>query len=229
MSAGISITATAAEKGRHITVAANGVGVLHSDKLDLQSATSRKRFTGATMQVAYKDVPADDWPADVRHDRKATARPGALPPGADSTATADISDDRRVASLAKMPADVRGDAEEFLADPKILERAVADITAAGVVGESRLTATLYLIGVSAQLPRPLSAIIRGPSAGGKSYIVEQTATWFPPEVVLHATSLTTNALYYFEPGCSGIGGSSRANGRVSRTMTEPRRHEPCGR
>ena len=53
-------------KGRHITVAANGVGVLHSDKLDLQTATSRKRFTGATMQVAYKDVPADDWPADVR-------------------------------------------------------------------------------------------------------------------------------------------------------------------
>ena len=38
MSAGITVTATAAEKGRHITVAANGVGVLHSDKLDLQSA-----------------------------------------------------------------------------------------------------------------------------------------------------------------------------------------------
>ena len=101
-----------------------------------------------------------------------------------------------------MPTDVRGDAEEFLADPKILERAVADITAAGVVGESRLTATLYLIGVSAQLPEAAIGNHSGPKCRREELHRRADGDVVPARGRLNATSLTTNALYYFPPGAT---------------------------
>jgi hypothetical protein len=50
------------------------------------------------------------------------------------------------------------------------------------------------------LSKPLAAIGRGASSSGKSFLCERVSRLFPPEVVLHATGMTTNALYYFEPG-----------------------------
>jgi hypothetical protein len=81
-----------------------------------------------------------------------------------------------------------------------LERVAADIGKLGVVGEKVNRTILYLVGTSAQLPRPLAAITRGSSSSGKTFLSERVSLLFPPEVALHATSLTTNSLYYFPPG-----------------------------
>jgi hypothetical protein len=99
-----------------------------------------------------------------------------------------------------MPADVRADAEALLSDPRLARRVCEDVRRAGVVGEQKLALALYLVGTSAQLRKPLAAIVRGPSTSGKSFVVDRVAGFFPAEVLLRATSLTSQALYYFPPG-----------------------------
>ncbi|NMC19575.1 MAG: hypothetical protein GYA33_04075, partial [Thermogutta sp.] len=42
--------------------------------------------------------------------------------------------------------------------------------------------------------------LQGPSSSGKSFVLDRVADLFPPEAVLRATALTTNALYYLPPG-----------------------------
>ena len=81
-----------------------------------------------------------------------------------------------------------------------MDRIPEDLRAAGIIGETKLALTVYLVGVSAQLPKPLACIVRGQTSSGKSFVVDRVADLFPPEVVLRATSITTNALYYFPPG-----------------------------
>ena len=144
-----------------------------------------------------------EWPAGVTEGlHEQLAGFARIPPGPVESAHSQpaTDDDPRVAELDKMPQEVRTEAEEFLRDPRLLERVAEDITALGVVGENENKLILYLVGTSAQLPRPLAAITRGASSSGKSFLTEQVAKMFPPEVVLNATSLTTNALYYFESG-----------------------------
>jgi hypothetical protein len=80
-----------------------------------------------------------------------------------------------------------------------LNRVSKDIGTLGIAGEKKNRLLLYLVGISAQLPRPLAVIIRGASSSGKSFLAEQVSRLCPPEVVVRATSLTTNALYYFPP------------------------------
>jgi DNA-binding transcriptional ArsR family regulator len=43
-------------------------------------------------------------------------------------------------------------------------------------------------------------IVQGPSSSGKSYVLEQVANLFPPEAVLVATDITSQALYYMTQG-----------------------------
>lgn len=203
---GISLTVTqvVGKPGKFLAIATNGTGDLNRDTIDLNSATSRKRFLGAVMRAAFPKSDPDDWPDGVREDldRQLIAL-GKCPPGPPlpvSAATDPATDDPRIEALASMPEDVRAEAAALLDDPRLIERIVADVQKRGVVGERRNALTIYLAGVSAQLPKPLSLIMRGVTASGKSFIVNCVAELFPPEVVLLATSLTTNALYYFTPG-----------------------------
>jgi hypothetical protein len=184
-------------------VATTESGDLHRDTVALNSATSRKRFAKAILRKVFTGMRESEWPADAwdKLDEQLLAY-ARVPPGPPETNTllATPTEDLRAIELAKMPDEVRGEAEALLSDPKLLERVSADIRALGVVGEKENGLILYLVGTSAQLPRPLAAITRGSSSSGKSFVTEQVATLFPPEVVLHATSLTTNSLYYFKPG-----------------------------
>lgn len=103
-------------------------------------------------------------------------------------------------ALAAMLQSVREEAEVLLYDPDLLKRIVMDIRACGVAGEHELTATIYLIGTSRLLNRPLAGIVQGPTASGKSYIVERVGELFPPEAVISATQMTPQALYHLPPG-----------------------------
>ena len=100
----------------------------------------------------------------------------------------------------EMPADVRQVAVDMLKADNLLEQLLADVAAMGVTGERKLAATVYLIGTSRMLDKPVSGIIQGPSTSGKSFIIERVSKLFPPEALFIATSITPNALYYLPDG-----------------------------
>ena len=104
------------------------------------------------------------------------------------------------AALADMPENVRDEADAMLKDPDLLKRIVIDICSLGVAGEHELTTTVYLIGTSRQLSKPLAGIVQGPTASGKSHVVERVGELFPPESVIRATQMTPQALYHLPPG-----------------------------
>ena len=70
----------------------------------------------------------------------------------------------------------------------------------GVAGEKELAATVYLVGTSRLLAKPLAAIVQGPSSSGKSYVIDKTAMLIPPEAVVQATQMTPQALFHLKPG-----------------------------
>lgn len=102
--------------------------------------------------------------------------------------------------LQTMPEAVRREATALLESPDLLQTVVQDIGRLGVAGETELAATVYLVGTSRLLKKPLAAIVQGPSASGKSYVVEKAASLFPPEAVILATQMTPQALFHMEPG-----------------------------
>lgn len=83
-------------------------------------------------------------------------------------------------------------------DPAILERFVQDFRCSGVVGEERAGKLLYLVVTSRFLPRPVSAAIKGPSAGGKSYMAEQVLKFFPERANYALSAMSERALAYSE-------------------------------
>ncbi len=195
--------APAGKAGRFVAVASHADATPFRDVIDLNSAHARGRFVrGALAALLAPAAAKDAVECFGRHLDARLLAYAAAPPGVSEAppATTAAEDDPRAAELANTPADVRAAADELLADPELVERVAADIAAAGVVGERHLALTVYLVGVSAQLDKPLAAISRGASSSGKSYVIARVAELFPPEVVLHATALTPNALYYFPRG-----------------------------
>ena len=94
----------------------------------------------------------------------------------------------------------RDEAERLLQNPKLIQEIIDDVARLGVAGEKELTATVYLVGVSRFLPRPLNSIVQGPSSSGKSYLIAKTASLFPPEAIIEATQMTPQALFHMKPG-----------------------------
>jgi hypothetical protein len=190
--------------GRYIVTATVNGAEVHRDTLDLNSATARKRFVGATMRGAFKEVAPDEWPDDERERldaellRLARVPPGSVEPPA--PAEKKTIADPRIEPLSKMPEDIRAEAERRLHSKDLLESIGDDIERLGIVGEENNRLIIYLVGTSAQLVRPLAVIVSGTSSSGKSFLCEGVSRLFPPEVVLNTTGMTTNALYYVENG-----------------------------
>jgi hypothetical protein len=80
--------------------------------------------------------------------------------------------------------------------PDILALVAAELVEAGVVGESRNGRLLYLIVTSRLLERPCSAVVKGPSAGGKSFLVEQVLALFPASAYHALSAMSDRALAY---------------------------------
>ena len=129
----------------------------------------------------------------IADERRAANDPPPAPP------EDDLAEQTR-AALEDTDQDVRDEAARLLEDPELIDRIGSDIEAAGVAGEEDLRLTLYLIGTSRLLPRPLAAIVQGQSSSGKSYTVERVASLFPPEAVVLATQMTPQALFHARPG-----------------------------
>lgn len=80
----------------------------------------------------------------------------------------------------------------------ILGKVAAVLRERGVVGEERNAKLLFLALITRFLPRPVSVAVKGPSSGGKSFLVEQVLQFFPPEAVYCLTAMSERALAYTE-------------------------------
>src|SRR6266498_1381929 len=82
------------------------------------------------------------------------------------------------------------------ARPNILNEFDLDLSRVGVVGERRAAKLLYLAVTSRLLDRPVSIAIKGPSAGGKSWVVERVLSFFPGAAFYELTAMSEHALAY---------------------------------
>jgi hypothetical protein len=80
--------------------------------------------------------------------------------------------------------------------PNILGSFAGELSGIGVVGERRAAKLIYLAVTSRLLDRPVSVAVKGPSSGGKSFVVESTLKFFPPEAFYSLTAMSDRALAY---------------------------------
>lgn len=189
-----------ANRVKATVTASRGGDVLAVDTFDPNSGSGRKKFI---KEISGKSgIDAEQLEADLL--RRITIRSDAPPP-----AKADLHDrDQLLAEFDELVAErlestdpkTVSEARALLRDPRLIPKILSDIAAMGIVGEQLLALTIYLIGTSRLLIQPISGVIQGTTASGKSYIIEQIAKQFPPESLLVATDLTANSLYYLPPG-----------------------------
>jgi hypothetical protein len=85
---------------------------------------------------------------------------------------------------------------ELAASPRILAEVSRVVRSMGVVGEHRAVMLLYLIITSRLLDRPVSAVLKGPSSAGKSFLVEQVLRLFPASAAYSLSAMSERALAY---------------------------------
>ena len=89
-------------------------------------------------------------------------------------------------------------ARAFLMDKKLMQKTLESLGKVGVVGEQENAFTMFLCFSSRKLDKPLHIISLGSSGSGKTHLQEVIASLMPEEEVLSVTSLSDNALYYYE-------------------------------
>ena len=102
--------------------------------------------------------------------------------------------------LETTPQAVKDAALAMLKRVDLFEQISNDIDNIGIAGEGQLRVMLYVIMTSRLLDKPLSAIVQGASASGKSYIIETVAKLMPPEAVKQSHDFSEQALYYLPKG-----------------------------
>jgi hypothetical protein len=89
-----------------------------------------------------------------------------------------------------------GACAQLALDPRILDRLGEAIISKGLVGEEAAAKIVYLAVTSRLFGHPTSVVVKGPSAGGKSYVVETMLGFFPPESYYSLTGMSEHALAY---------------------------------
>ncbi|MGH9283157.1 MAG: DNA primase, partial [Acidimicrobiales bacterium] len=159
--------------------------VFHVDTLDLYSARARAGFTktaAAELGLSEEVVKAD------------LARV--------LLACESVADEAVAAALAPreqavvLSAAEEAAAMELLRDPRLVERIVADVARAGIVGEATNALVAYLAAVSRKSDRPLAVIIQSTSAAGKSSLMDAVLAFVPDEERVCFSAMTGQSLFY---------------------------------
>ncbi len=90
----------------------------------------------------------------------------------------------------------REEALEFLRDPKLLDRLLADLEKSGIVGEQTNKLMAYIAATSRKLEQPLAVVIRSSSAAGKSSLMEAVLALMPDEERVQYSAMTGQSLFY---------------------------------
>jgi hypothetical protein len=85
---------------------------------------------------------------------------------------------------------------ELAQERSILDKFSVELSRLGVVGERRAGKLIYLSLTSRLLDRPVSVAVKGPSSGGKSFVVESTLRFFPSLAFYALTAMSDRALAY---------------------------------
>jgi DNA primase catalytic core len=158
---------------------------VHVDTLDLYAARPRASF--AAQAAAELDVPADVLRQDLGSVLlQCEALLAAAPAGAAASGPVapPVTAAEREAALA------------LLRDPELLDRILADMGRAGVVGEETNKLVGYLAALSRKLAQPLALIVQSASAAGKTALVDAILALVPPEETIQYSAVTGQALFY---------------------------------
>jgi hypothetical protein len=85
---------------------------------------------------------------------------------------------------------------ELAQSRSLLTRFGADLRRVGLVGEKKTAKILYLILTTRLFARPANAAVKGPSSGGKSFLVESVKRFFPESAFYELTAMSEHALAY---------------------------------
>jgi hypothetical protein len=86
--------------------------------------------------------------------------------------------------------------QEVAESKSLLDRFADTLAKTGVVGERTTAKLLFLVFLSRLLDRPLSAVVKGPSSAGKSFLVERVSRFFPPSAYYALSAMSERALAY---------------------------------
>jgi hypothetical protein len=189
-----------------ITVRNERGGIVLTDQANVASIEGRRR-TAKDLCAKLRELGIEKTPAELEQELQAVwarfaedqEKLAAEQAKAGQELNEQDPDSRERRRLEGMPEDVRAQAGELVRRPNLMKIIVDSVAALGVAGEREMGATLYLIGTSRKLTRPLAGRVKGPSSSGKSYIIDRVARLLPPESVLFATQITPQALFHMPP------------------------------
>jgi hypothetical protein len=97
-----------------------------------------------------------------------------------------------------IPADERARAQQppLALEPNLLSRFGEELARCGLVGEERAAKLAYLAMTSRLLDQPVSIALKGPSAGGKSFLVETVLRFLPDSAFYELTGGSERAFAY---------------------------------
>ncbi len=88
--------------------------------------------------------------------------------------------------------------EDLARSRRVLDRFAAELGRSGVAGEMRAAKLLYLALTSRLLDKIVSVAVKGPSSGGKTYLVECVLDFFPDSAYYALTAMSERTLAYSE-------------------------------
>jgi len=92
--------------------------------------------------------------------------------------------------------------EELAKDPRILDRLCDSVARLGLAGERSPVKLLYLAVVTRFSTKPTNLVVCGPSAAGKSYLVDTVLRFFPKDAYHDLTAMSDMNLAYTEESLS---------------------------
>lgn len=112
-----------------------------------------------------------------------------------------VPQSKEIDPLRRFDDEIVADANDKLCTcENLLELAYQDASELGIVGEESTVCVLYLAGVSRLLAKPLSVIVQGTSASGKSFTIEKVSELFPDDCKIVGTQFTPQSLFYLPQG-----------------------------
>ena len=92
----------------------------------------------------------------------------------------------------------RATVQDLASEAHILDCFSREVERVGLVGEGRAAKLLYLVLTSRLLKQPISAVVKAPSAAGKSYLVDTVLRFFPESAFHTVSGMSERALVYSE-------------------------------
>jgi hypothetical protein len=86
---------------------------------------------------------------------------------------------------------------QLVSNPNILVEFDAEAKRIGLVGEERIAQLLLLCVITRVFSRPVSAVVKGSSSGGKNTVVMKVLKFFPRSAYYELTGMSDKALAYF--------------------------------